>query len=84
MSDIAVVFPFLVEEIYGQEDGHALGGGYGQPDAVYADKVRQQQYVRHDEYEGADKRDGCRYLPVGVCGKHRGCEDVDTGKDIVE
>ncbi len=58
MSDIAVVFPFLVEEIDGQEDSHALGGGYGQPDAVYTDKIRQHQYVRHDEYEGAYERDG--------------------------
>ncbi len=83
MLEIMIVFSVHRQEKYSDEDGDGFRHGDGKPDAVDAEKPRQEEDTSRYENEGTQEGNHRRYLPVGQCRKEGGGEDIDACKKEV-
>lgn len=81
---IVVYMSHLIEIVNRQEDCQKFCHRHRKPDSVDSDKLRKNQDICNDHSERAYKGNDRGNLPVGKCGKHGRCKNVDSGKYIVE
>ena len=68
---IPIRFPLRHKKGQRNHTGKRLGGRYGPPDPVQAEKQGQDQNRKHLEHQRPQKRDGCRYEAV-IQGREEG------------